>query len=62
MKRLFQVRSTKDGKILPEMYQTKPLAKAHRDALGGPPLFVVTPGPDHRNYEGGNTRDRTRKA
>lgn len=56
--KLFQVRDTSNGALLPEYYPSKAAAKQARNLLEGarddaaPRRYVVTPGPDHRHNEG----------
>jgi len=61
--KLFQVRDTAEGRTLEPTYPSKQAAQKVRDELNGPrdpehpdrqPRFVVTPGPDHRRYDGGH--------
>ena len=51
--RLFAVRHVISRKLEPDFYASKPAAKKARDLLNTasqPLQFVVTYGPDHRNY------------
>lgn len=53
--RLFALRDTKTNKINPDVFfSDKPAAKKARDKLNAAPPggWVVTPGPDHRNFKG----------
>lgn len=55
--RLFQITDTSTGKPLKdEYYSDKKTAKAVRQRLNEEALaetrFIVSPGPDHRNYKG----------
>jgi len=56
MKRLFRILDLKTDSLLPTDYEEKPDAKRARDLLEGPRdveaprRYVVTPGPDHRNW------------
>jgi hypothetical protein len=56
--RLFQITDTSTGKPVPELFfNEKHLAKKKRQELNGSPevgsqlRYVVSPGPDHRNYK-----------
>lgn len=56
MKKLFQIFDTKTRQPVPGVYfENKEQAKQHRRELNGDPetqplRYVVTSGPDHRNY------------
>lgn len=57
-KRLFAILDTHTGKVIPDLFfNDKQLAKAHRKKLNGDESnprnlrFVVTLGPDHKNYK-----------
>lgn len=54
--RLYQITDTHTRKAVEGLYfSSKPLAKDKRNELndGSPALrYVVSPGPDHRNYRG----------
>lgn len=54
--RLFALRDTDTGKLLPYTFFTgKPEAKRQRDELNqaeGRQRYLVTPGPDHRRHAG----------
>ena len=54
--RLFQITDTQTRKAVPETYfSEKRLAKAKRKELNEGQLglrYVVSPGPDHRNFKG----------
>lgn len=49
--RLFALRDNKTSKPVPDLYfSSKPEAKRERDARGGPAVYSVTVGPDHRRH------------
>lgn len=51
---LFQLRDTHDNQLVPGFFPDKLTAKTARDTLNnGVQRYVVTPGPDHWNHEGG---------
>lgn len=55
-KRLYQITDTQTRKAVPEtFFSEKRLAKAKREELNEGQLglrYVVSPGPDHKNYKG----------
>lgn len=56
MKRLFRIKDLKTDSVLPMDFSSKGIAKLERDLLEGPRdvdaprRYIVTPGPDHRNW------------
>ena len=63
--RLFQVLDTSTRKAEPTTFQDKTTAKAARNALnrlaGHPWRYIVTPGPDHRNFTSATRREGAQK-
>lgn len=55
-KRLYQVTDTQTRKPVPEtFFSEKRLAKSKREELNASQIglrYVVSPGPDHKNYKG----------
>lgn len=55
-KRLYQITDTQTRKAVPDtFFSEKRLAKAKREELNQGQLglrYVVSPGPDHKNYKG----------